>query len=41
MLVEMRKKYNFFTEGNSGHPNQNACEYFSDMIIKEYDSMFS
>ncbi len=41
MLVEMRKKYDFFTEGNDGHPNENACEYFSELIIKEYDKLYA
>lgn len=36
MLLEMRTtNYDYFTEGNGGHPNANACEYFSDLIIEK------
>lgn len=41
MLEEMRKKnYDFYTSGNAGHPNLNACEYFSDLIIKSFDELY-
>lgn len=37
MLVYMRHpdRYDIFTEGNSGHPNNTACDYFSDVMISK------
>jgi len=41
MLTEMRLKgWNLFTDGNDGHPNLYACEYFSDLIITEYNKLY-
>jgi hypothetical protein len=41
MLLEMRMKdYDRFTEGNEGHPNIYACDYFSDLIIKEIKEQY-
>jgi hypothetical protein len=41
MLEEIRKKnFNFYTNGNDGHPNLNACEYFSNLIIEKFDSLY-
>lgn len=41
MLTAMRgPNYNFYTSGNEGHPNQHACEYFSDLIIKSYQKLY-
>ena len=32
--------HDYFTYGNDGHPNLNACEYFSELIIQEYKKIY-
>lgn len=50
MLTEMRRidndptdvrDWKYLTEGNENHPNNNACDYFSDMIIEKYNSLYT
>jgi hypothetical protein len=42
MDAEMHlKDHDFFTHGNEGHPNLNACEYFSELIIQEYKKLYN